>query len=58
VDGDNDDWAFAQSLLYSDEYYNLSQTLTPADFATIPSCDDLAAQPIGSPTQPTQPVLA
>jgi hypothetical protein len=47
ADGDDDDWVFAQSLLSSDEYFDRAQTLTTADFATIPSCDDLSAQPIG-----------
>jgi hypothetical protein len=45
VDGD-DDSVFSRSLLSAPEYFNQSQTLTTADFATIPSCDDLPAQPI------------
>jgi len=45
--GSNDDhWVFARSLLSSDAYFNKSQTLQTTDFATIPSCDDLAAQPL------------
>ncbi|MCI0701918.1 MAG: DUF4214 domain-containing protein [Planctomycetia bacterium] len=55
VDGD-DDSVFSRSLLSTPAYFNLSQMLTPADFATIPSCDDRPAQPIGGPA-PVQPII-
>ena len=42
-DFDNDDAVFAGTLLSSDRYFALSQRLTTADFATIPSCDNISA---------------
>jgi hypothetical protein len=42
---DNDDLLFTALLLSSNEYFQLSQTLTPGDFATIPACEDLPGTP-------------
>jgi hypothetical protein len=46
VADDDGDAAFSRGLLSGPEYFNVSQTLTEADFATIPSCDNLETQPI------------
>lgn len=56
AEGDDEDWAFSQSILSGTAYFNLAQTLTEADFATIPSCDNLEAQPI-PPDVIIQPVV-
>jgi hypothetical protein len=42
-DFDNDDAVFAGTLLSGDRYFDLAQTLTATDFATIPSCDNISA---------------
>jgi len=42
---DNDDLLFTALLLSSNEYFQLAQTLTPADFATIPACEPLPGTP-------------
>jgi hypothetical protein len=49
---DNNDAVFSGTLLSSSQYYNLSQTLTTTDFATIPSCDNIDAT-TGMPTTTT-----
>lgn len=54
-DFDNDDAVFAGTLLSSDRYYNLAQTLTATDFATIPSCDNISAT--GTTTGTTGSIL-
>jgi len=46
VEGDDGDAAFSPGVLSGTAYFNLSQALPPTDFATIPSCDNLPAQPI------------
>jgi len=45
----NDDAVFSGTLLSGNRYYQLSQTLTTADFATIPSTNNVAAQPALAP---------
>lgn len=55
-DFDNDDAVYAGTLLSGDRYFNLSQILTTANSATIPSTNIVAAQPIlvTSPTNTIQ----
>jgi len=47
-DFDNNDAVFSGTILSSGLYFNQAQTLTTTDFATIPSCDNVAAVPLGS----------
>jgi hypothetical protein len=42
----DDDSVFSRSLLSAQEYFNKSQALPTTDFATIPSCDNIPAQPL------------
>ena len=45
-DDDEGDWVFAPGMLVSEQYYAQAQSLPTTAFATIPSCDNVEAEPL------------